>query len=68
LPPGELAGITRFQPVEPNQSEQFLDTLTNFGFGYVAHPQAVADILCHSHVPKQRVMLKNETYLALTGG
>jgi len=49
-------------------SQQFVDTLTNFRFGYVAHPKTVADILCHRHVMKERVVLKYETYLALTRG
>src|SRR5262245_5351510 len=66
LPSGKLARIARLQSVEPNQSQQFVDTFTNFRFGNVAHPQAVADILCHRHVAKERVMLKHETNFALT--
>src|SRR5262245_1724452 len=62
----ELARITPLQPIQPNQSQQFVDTLANLGFGYVANSQAIADVLCDGHMAKERVMLKHETDLALT--
>ena len=69
LPAGELRGIAIGEEVELHEFQQLMHAPLDLGLGGTfaprqhAHPEG--DVLEHRHVPKQRVMLKDETDLAL---
>ena len=71
LAAGELRRIAIGQPVELHEAEQLHDPALDLGIGRTLlarlDAQAEGDILEHRHVAEQRVVLEDETDIALAG-
>ena len=69
LPAGELRGVAVGEKVELHEFEQLMHASLDLGlrrtFAPRQHAQPEGDIFEHRHVAKQRVVLKDETDLAL---
>ena len=65
LAPGQLAGITRVEPLERDQLEQFLAPPPAVGGAHAAHSQREFDVIGNRHVPEQCVVLKDHPDAAL---
>jgi len=67
LPAGQLRRRAVRERRKPHEFQHFERQALALRLGYAAHLGAVSHVLCHAHVRKQRVILKNRIDAAIEG-